>query len=66
MEEELNFILNSSVTDIKLKNNFDLYYKNLKTGKDTNNNFEKILVAIGILLRGTSIAGLENTAIKIA
>ena len=64
VEEGIKFHLNSSVTDIKLKNNFDLYYKNLKTGKDTNNHFEKILVAIGIQGNINNL-GLENTAIKI-
>ena len=52
------------MTDIKLKNNFDLYYKNLKTGKDTNISFDKILVAVGIEGNINNL-GLENTAIKI-
>ena len=60
----IKFHLNSSVTDIKLKNNFDLYYKNLKTGKDTNISFDKILVAVGIEGNINNL-GLENTAIKL-
>ena len=64
IERGIKFHLNSSVTDIKLKNNFDLYYKNLKTGKDTNISFDKILVAVGIEGNINNL-GLENTAIKI-
>ena len=37
IDKGIKFHLNSSVTDILKKNNFELKHKNLKTGKDLNN-----------------------------